>query len=168
MIIKREDIPKYLGDVADIEAVILQLRKIETMIRAYTHNDFVASGSWMTVSIEGGKPSAIPPLVEDGDTILIRNKLLSGVFTYRDGKLDDLPGLPMEARIGKVVYPEDVIQGALSMLQWDNSMAKKQGIKSESLSRYSVTYKDLSSGNSVMGYPLEVISFLQPYMKART
>ena len=68
----------------------------------------------------------------------------------------------------KVVYPDDVILGALDILEWDFKMRGKLGIKSESLSRHNVTYYDNDSNNTVNGYPVSLFSFLKPYRKART
>ena len=46
-------------------------------------------------------------------------------------------------------------------------MRDKVGIKSETLSRHSVTYYDQDAGNQVMGYPASLMGFLSPYIKAR-
>ena len=41
----------------------------------------------------------------------------------------------------------------------------KTGIKSETLSRHSVTYFDQDANNQVMGYPVTLLGFLKPYIK---
>lgn len=66
-------------------------------------------------------------------------------------------------------WPPDVIEGALSLIDWDwgENGKKKTGIKSESLSRKSTTYADVSEGNSESGYPIGLMGFLRPYMKMR-
>ena len=43
----------------------------------------------------------------------------------------------------------------------------KTGVKSETLSRYSATYFDQDANNQVMGYPVALLGFLKPYIKAR-
>ena len=70
--------------------------------------------------------------------------------------------------IVKVIYPFDVIEGALDVLEWDFTMRKKVGIKSETLSRHTTTYYDNDSNNTVNGYPVSVFGFLKSYRKART
>ena len=58
-------------------------------------------------------------------------------------------------------------EGVLQMLQWDFNMRSKVGIKSETLSRHSVSYYDMDAGNSQNGYPRALLGFLEPYYKAR-
>ena len=67
----------------------------------------------------------------------------------------------------KVVYPEDIQVGIINLLKYEVDMRDKVGIKSESLSRHSVTYVDYDANNQVMGYPVSLFGFLKPYMKVR-
>lgn len=69
--------------------------------------------------------------------------------------------------ITKVEYPADVRAGVLELLKWDIKNRPKTGVKSETLSRYSVTYFDQDANNQVMGYPVALLGFLKPYIKAR-
>ena len=57
----------------------------------------------------------------------------------------------------------------IAVLQVSTSTKNKigEGVKSETLSRYSVTYFDQDANNQVMGYPVALLGFLKPYMKAR-
>lgn len=64
-------------------------------------------------------------------------------------------------------YPLDVKTGAIEMLHWSINNREKAGIASETLSRHSVSYFDASEGNYSAGFPLAVVGFLKPYMKAR-
>ena len=57
--------------------------------------------------------------------------------------------------------------GVLELLKWDIKNRPKTGVKSETLSRYSVTYFDQDANNQVMGYPVALLGFLKPYIKAR-
>ena len=66
-----------------------------------------------------------------------------------------------------LVYPEDIQVGIINLLKYEVDMRDKVGIKSESLSRHSVTYVDYDANNQVMGYPVSLLGFLKPYMKAR-
>ena len=67
----------------------------------------------------------------------------------------------------KVVYPEDIKVGIINLLKYEVEMRDKVGIKSETISRHSVTYFDSDANNQVMGYPVSLLGFLKPYMKAR-
>lgn len=69
-----------------------------------------------------------------------------------------------------VVYPEDVIEGCISLLNYDLNVksTNKIGVASETLSRHSVSYVNRSDANMAMGYPAELVSFLKPYMEWRT
>jgi len=69
--------------------------------------------------------------------------------------------------ITKVEYPVDIVQGVINLMKWEVENREKVGIKSETLSRHSVTYFDQDANNTVMGYPVALLGFLQPYMKAR-
>ncbi|MEG1433795.1 phage head-tail connector protein [Eubacterium sp.] len=68
---------------------------------------------------------------------------------------------------GEVFWPPDVVEGAIKLLVYDATTRTKAGIKSESISRHSVTYADGSGTDTGLGYPAELIGFLKPYMKAR-
>ena len=46
-------------------------------------------------------------------------------------------------------------------------MRSKTGIKSETLSRHSVTYFDMDASNSLDGYPASIVGFLDPYYQMR-
>ena len=50
---------------------------------------------------------------------------------------------------------------------WEIENRSKVGIKSETLSRHSVTYFDLDKTNQVMGYPVSLLGFLEKYKKVR-
>lgn len=64
-------------------------------------------------------------------------------------------------------YPMDVKMGVVNLMKWELNSRDKVGIASESISRHSVTYFDLSGDNSIMGYPKALLGFLTPYKKAR-
>ena len=69
--------------------------------------------------------------------------------------------------VTKIEYPADVQEGVINLLIWETENRQKVGIKSETLSRHSTTYYDLDADNQVMGYPVSLLGFLRPYMKAR-
>lgn len=64
-------------------------------------------------------------------------------------------------------YPMDVKLGAVNMINWELTNREKVGVASETISRHSVTYFDLSGENSIMGYPKALLGFLRPYKRAR-
>ena len=68
---------------------------------------------------------------------------------------------------GVIVYPADIKMGVVNLIKWELGMRSKAGIASESISRHSVTYSDMTGDNSIMGYPKAFMGFLRPYMKAR-
>ena len=69
--------------------------------------------------------------------------------------------------VTKVEYPIDVQMGVINLMKWESTKRDKVGIKSETLSRHSVTYYDQDANNQVMGYPVTLLGFLEPYKKAR-
>lgn len=64
-------------------------------------------------------------------------------------------------------YPMDIKLGAVNLLKWDAANRDKVGIASETISRHSVSYVDMTDDNSVMGYPKSLLGFLQPYKRAQ-
>ena len=80
-----------------------------------------------------------------------------------DGEVYDFP----LNTVTKVIYPADVQKGVIDLMIWEKDNRSKVGIKSETLSRHSVTYYDQDTNNQVMGYPVSLLGFLKPYMKPR-
>jgi hypothetical protein len=67
--------------------------------------------------------------------------------------------------VTKVEYPENVVECCINLLDWSITHGSKVGIKSETLSRHSVTYED--SGTLYDGYPIGILNGLKLYRKAR-
>lgn len=88
---------------------------------------------------------------------------LQGNEIRLDGILYDCP----QNTVTKVEYPADVRKGVVDLMLWEKENRGKVGIKSETLSRHTVTYFDQDSANQVMGYPVSLLGFLEPYRKAR-
>ena len=57
--------------------------------------------------------------------------------------------------------------GVVNMMKWELNNREKVGISSETISRHSVSYFDMSGDNSIAGFPKALLGFLKPYMKAR-
>lgn len=149
-----------------------KLDAIEQLIRAYTNNNFQNrlvrfSGASIDNMIYGTSE-----YLKVGDTVQISASVNSGLYvvssiengnTYVDSELfaTDFN------LVTKVEYPANIVSGVIDLLLWEIKNRQKVGIKQESLSRHSVTYYDQDSNNTVMGYPVSLLGFLKPYMKAR-
>lgn len=66
-----------------------------------------------------------------------------------------------------VSYPADIKRGIKKLIEYDKKMASKVGIKSETISRMSTTYYDVSAAENTEGYPSNLLSFLKKYKKMR-
>lgn len=156
-----------------IEDIERKLRKIEYAIRSHTHNKFLSKSIRFNSAIENNTILFKTPYIKKNDTVLISNEFCNDIFTISEVEEN---GLKIKEDIInsknnliiKVIYPFDVIEGALDILEWDFKMRNKVGIKSETISRHSVTYYDNDSNNTVNGYPVSLFGFLKPYRKART
>ena len=167
---------KTLIDLADwTDAKIeMKLKAVEQTIRAYTNNNFQVRGYRVRADIANGvltSDAEIP--FENGDTVQISDSQLnnglytvemanSNTFTVSDDIKDEDSVL-----VTKIVYPADVIDCCLNLLEWEKEHRAKVGIQSETLSRHSVTYFNMDGGNNVMGYPASLLGCLKAYRKAR-
>ena len=173
MIISVEEAKKHIK--TDMEDSVLEamLQALELAIRGYTNNNFQKMGFRYQCSIVAQKVYLKEHLFEVGDTVQISQSFcIDGVYTITEMDEDfvtlneKLVCEPM-VKITKVEYPKDVQMGVLNMLKWDLENRDKVGIQSETISRHSVTYFDQSASNTLLGYPVALIGFLKPYMKAR-
>lgn len=65
-------------------------------------------------------------------------------------------------------WPADIKMGVKKMIKYDlRNAPEKSGIASETLSRHAVTYEARTKENRPMGYPVDLVAFLNPYMRAR-
>ncbi len=156
-----------------IEEIERKLKKIEYAIRAHTHNQFLSKTIRFYAKIQDNKILLETELIKKDDTILIRDFFNYDIFTVKeivDSSIEIQEEIynSNESFISKVIYPFDVIEGALDVLEWELKMRKKVGIKQETLSRHTTTYFDNDSKNTVKGYPVALFGFLTPYMNART
>lgn len=172
MVISVKDALSYLQ--MDIPEAVLQrkIKAIERMIRSETNNNFQDRTVRFYAPSRGGLLIGSSPYLTSGDSVEISESANKGLYTIvgtADGQtavdksLYDSPS----NMVTKVVYPEDVQEGVLNMLQWDFTMRAKIGIKTESLSRHSVTYYDMDAQNSLDGYPESLIGFIDPYRQTR-
>ncbi len=154
------------------EKIELKLKAIEKTIREYTNNNFQDRGYRVRAYIRGGVLlSSSPVLFSIGDTVQISdsqlNKGLYTILTTEDTAFTVSDDIKDEdaVLVTKIVYPEDVIDCCVKLLEWEKDFGKKVGIKSETLSRHSVTYED--STELFRGYPKGILNGVWQYRKAR-
>ena len=154
------------------EKIEMKLKAVEQTIRAYTNNNFQDRGCRRTADVYNGlfMVDALTPF-DVGDTVQIsESDLNNGLFTV--ASVDDSTFTVKESvkdedsvLVTKVEYPADVVNCCVELMEWAVNFAGKVGIKSETLSRHSVTYED--SATMFMGYPASLLGCLKPYRKAR-
>lgn len=170
MIISVEEIKELIEVNMTDKTLDLKLKGLENAIREYTNNNFQIRNARFQCSIENGKLSTVLPPFTVGDTVQISKSLYNeGVYELEaiDGKLSEVLIDEPLVTVTLVRYPKDIKAGVVDIIKWENSNRDKIGISSETISRHSVTYSQPTGDNSVIGYPKELTTFLQPYMKAR-
>lgn len=176
MIMTVAELRQFVTTGEEDQALEARLQALELLIRAYTNNNFQQRGFRVEADIRGGvfmSESLIPFAV--GDTVMISQSDLQSdclctvkeitddtTFTVNESCADDDCIL-----VTKVVYPADVKLGVANMLKWQLDNGNKVGVASETISRHSVTYFDMTGDNSAVGFPKALTGFLRPYMKAR-
>jgi hypothetical protein len=156
------------------EKIEMKLKAVEQTIRAYTNNNFQNRDARRTADIVGGLfvVEALCPF-SVGDTVQIsESKLNKGLFTVvsnDDSTFTVEEGVKDEKNVlvTKIVYPADVVDCCVNLLEWEKRNRAKVGIQSETLSRHSVTYFNQDAGNQIMGYPVSLLGGLKAYRKAR-
>lgn len=155
------------------QALEARLRALESVIRAYTNNNFQKRAFRFSCPVINGKLYFSTNLLKEDDTVQISDSALNdGVYVVHSIGSDSI-SLDAElydedyVLVTKIIYPDDVKMGVVNLLKWENTNRDKVGIASETLSRHSVTYFDMNGENSLMGYPKALLGFLSPYMKAR-
>lgn len=176
MIISVEKAKQEISDFKGWSDVKIErkLKAIEQAVRSYTHNNFQDRDCRRTADIVGGSfyVEALTPF-EVGDTVQVSesglNKGLFTVATVDDSlfTVEEAVKDEKDVLVTKIVYPEDVVDCAFNLLEWELEHRAKVGIQSETLSRHSVTYFNMDGDNSIMGYPKSLMGTLKPYMKAR-
>lgn len=174
MIVNVEDVmslPEFIGQ--DKTQVQKKLDALEVLIRKYTNNNFQNRHIRFSASSLGNRIMGCHPFNRVGDTIQIsESEVNDGLYVITEIG-DDFIRLDKDLftvdhnLVTKVEYPVDVQQGIIKMLQWEIESMNRVGIKSETLSRHSVTYFDQDKNNQVMGFPVSLLGFLEVYKKAR-
>ena len=171
-----------LIDARTIDAAINQedLDALETSVRELTNNNFqnvhirFKGIEFMANNLIAVKDSIVGLKV--GDTIEVNySHYNDGLFVIEEiaGKQIKVQGTPFfvantgGSMLTLVQYPADIARGIKKLIAYDKKMASKVGIKSESISRMSITYYDVNASETVDGYPAALVSFLQKYEKMR-
>ena len=174
MIVSVDKVMKLPEFVGQTESVIAEkLDAVELLIRAYTNNNFQNRYVRFTAESIGNRLLGTSDFLKVGDTVQIsQSQVNDGLYVIAEIG-DDFVRVDKDLYqysdnlVTKVEYPADVRSGVIDLLKWEIKNRQKVGIKSETLSRYSVTYYDQDANNQVMGYPVTLLGFLKPYIKAR-
>ena len=171
-----------LGDARAIDDSITQddLDALEAACRSLTNNNFQNRHiRFKEIEFVGTNLIAIQdPIVglKIGDTIEVNySHYNDGLFVIEEiaGKQIKVQGTPLfvantsGAMLTLIQYPADIARGIKKLIAYDKKMASKIGIKSESISRMSITYYDVNASENIDGYPASLLSFLTKYEKMR-
>jgi hypothetical protein len=175
MILSVEEAKNFLPELSTVSDNLLKqkLDAVEIMVRKYTNNNFQNRNIRFLADSVGTILNGSSPFLVEGDTIQVSDSRVNdGLYVLKsvsDGSVVvDKPLFTVGHNlVTKVEYPADVKLGIINLLKWDVANRDKVGIKSETISRHSVTYFDLDSSNQVMGYPVSLLGFLESYKKAR-
>lgn len=174
MIVKIEDVmslPEFMN--MDEKQVQKKLDALELLIRKYTNNNFQNRNIRFSASSLGNRIFGCHPFIRVGDTIQIsESNVNDGLYVVTEIGDDfiraDSELFPIDNNlVTKIDYPADVQQGVIKLMRWEVESMNRIGIKSETLSRHSVTYFDQDKNNQVMGFPVSLLGFLEIYKKAR-
>lgn len=72
-----------------------------------------------------------------------------------------------EAFVVRIDYPVDLANSLKEIIRYQTKMANKTGVKTERVSRTSVTYHDVNSTDNIEGIPSSYWSFIRKYRKIR-
>ena len=171
-----------LGDARAIDDSITQedLDAFEVAFRSLTNNSFQNKHirfkgiEFMANNLIAVKDPIVG--IKTGDTIEVNySHYNDGLYVIEsiDGKQIKVQGTPFfvantgGSMLTLVQYPADIARGIKKLIAYDKKMASKIGIKSESISRMSITYYDVNASENIDGYPASLLSFLTKYEKMR-
>lgn len=171
MIITVEELKQQVNCTDADEVITIKLEAIEAVIRAYTNNNFQQRSVRFAGKSEDFRVYGSPQYFTVGDTVQISGSGVNDglyVVTVVDDTYIEVDKALMSVDcnlVTKINYPADVIQCAVDLFKWKQNMGDKVGVKSETLSRHSVTYED--SATLFMGYPVGILNGLKLHKKAR-
>lgn len=155
------------------QALEAKLQALESVIRAYTNNNFQKRSFRFSCPVINGKLYYSTNLIKAGDTVQISDSALNDGLYVVTEQASDTISLDLDlydedyVLVTKIIYPADVKMGVVNLLKWENENRSKVGIASETISRHSVEYFNMDGENSLMGYPKSLLGFLVPHQKAR-
>ena len=174
MIVSASDLinlPEFQG--MDQDELQSKLDSVEILVRKYTNNNFQNRNIRFTASSEGTILNGSSPFLKVGDTVQISESGVNDGLYVVEALDDETTAVDKDLfsvdynLVTKIEYPVDVRMGVINLMKWEVENRSKVGIKSETISRHSVTYFDLDANNQVMGYPVSLLGFLELYKKAR-
>ena len=164
-------LPEFVGQ--NKKVIAAKLNAVELAIRSYTNNNFQNRYVRFHAESLENRLLRTSDFLRVGDTVQIsQSQVNDGLYVITeigndfirvDGDLYKYP----DNLVTKIEYPADIKAGVLDLMKWEVKNRQKVGIKSETLSRHSVSYYDQDKNNQVMGYPVTLLGFLKPYIKAR-
>lgn len=174
MILQVEDLMKF-DEFKGLNVDVLQttLEGIELMVRKYCNNNFQNRNIRFFADSVGTVLNGSSTFLKVGDTIQVSESGVNdGLYTVTDvGENHIVVNKPLfnvcHNLVTKVEYPADIRVGVLNLMKWEITNRDKVGIKSETIGRHQVTYFYNEENYQVMGYPVSLLAFLKPYMKAR-
>ncbi len=148
-----------------------QMTAIESIIREHTKNNFQNRMIRFKGLSDSNSVYGFNPYLRVGDTVQISESVNKGLYVIAEISdksitLDRDLFAVQHNLVTKVEYPADIVDGAVELLKWRINFGSKIGVKSETISRHSVTYYDNTASNT-NGFPVSLMGFLTPYMKAR-
>lgn len=176
MIITLEDAKKIFVDVTQDD-----LDGIEQAIRELTHNNFQNRN----VRLRGFLKFEDNKIYYHGDeTGFVKGKTIQasnskyndGLYLINEvkpdyieveGDVEFISSTVRDSMITLIQYPADVIAGVRKLLKYDKQMGNKMGIKSETISRWTRSFIDINSGESVNGYPAAYMKFIVNHRKMK-
>lgn len=176
MIMTVAELRRFIDTEDEDQVLEAKLLALELSIRAYTNNNFqVRAFRAVAAAVSDHELICKEPIpFREGDTLQITDSefmpnALVTVTAVNGGTVTVAEDVFNESGVvvTKVVYPQDVKMGVVNLLKWELNNRDKVGVSSETISRHSVTYFDMTGDNSTMGFPVALLGFLRPYRKAR-
>jgi len=172
-----------LQEAKQLDSNITQatLDSYETAVRKLTNNNFqVTDIRSRGFTVKGNTVTLrdhrlVEYLLEDDTVQITDTGTIDGLYTVasvvdKTVTFHQTPRLSGDFHHGVVTfiqYPADIKEGVRRLITYDKNMRGKTGIKSESISRMSLTYYDVNANETVGGYPANLTSFLQKYLKIK-
>lgn len=174
MLMTIDELRTYVETNESDEVLGAKLQALELLIRGYTNNNFQIRAIRSEADIFDRKfLVGVNRYFKVGDTVQVTSsEFNNGLYTIAevDGESFTVNEDTIDENVvlvTKVAYPTDVKLGVANLLKWEIENRGKVGISSETISRHSVTYFDMTGDNSLMGYPKALLGFLEHYKKAR-